>query len=173
MIWAGGIAPSPLVEASGLPTGPGGRVPVLPDLTVDGLPGVYVLGDIAVIPGPDGAPLPQLGSVALQSGRWAAKNILADIEGKERTPFHYKDKGIMAMIGRNEAVAEVGKRRHEVHGTVAFVMWLGVHATLMTGVRTRVEAFIDWAWDEFSPTRADQVLDRTDTPRIDWGDDAE
>jgi NADH:ubiquinone reductase (H+-translocating) len=173
VVWAGGIAPSPLVEASGLPTGPGGRVPVLPDLTVEGLPGVYVLGDIAAIPGPDGAPLPQLGSVALQSGRWAAKNIQADIDGKERKPFHYKDKGIMAMIGRNEAVAEVGKHRHEVHGTVAFVMWLGVHASLMTGVRTRVEAFIDWAWDEFSPTRADQVLDRTDTPRIDWGEDAE
>ncbi len=171
VIWAGGIAPSPLVEASGLPTDPGGRVPVLPDLSVDGLPGVYVLGDIAAIPGPDGAPLPQLGSVALQSGRWAAKNILADIAGKKRKPFKYKDKGIMAMIGRNEAVAEVGKRRHEVHGTVAFVMWLGVHASLMTGVRTRVEAFIDWAWDEFSPTRADQVLDRSDTPRIDWGDD--
>ena len=95
-----------------------------------------MLGDIAAIAGPDGAPLPQLGSVALQSGRWAAKNILADVAGKERKPFHYKDKGIMAMIGRNEAVAEVGKRRHEVHGTVAFVMWLGVHASLMTGMRT-------------------------------------
>ena len=171
VIWAGGIAPSPLVEASGLPTGPGGRVPVLPDLTVEGLPGVYVLGDIAAIPGPDGAPLPQLGSVALQSGRWAAKNILADIDAGERKPFRYKDKGIMAMIGHNSAVAEVGKGRHEVDGTVAFLMWLGVHATLMTGVRPRVDAFMDWAWDEFSPTRADQVLDRSDTPRIDWGDD--
>ena len=135
-----------------------------------GYPGVYVLGDIAAIPGPDAddPPLPQLGSVALQSGRWAAKNILADIAGKKRTPFRYKDKGIMAMIGRHSAVAEVGKHRHEVHGTVAFVMWLGVHASLMTGVRTRVEAFIDWAWDEFSPTRASQLLDRSDTPRIDW-----
>jgi NADH dehydrogenase len=110
--------------------------------------------------------------VALQSGRWAARNILADIAGGKSTPFRYKDKGIMAMIGRHSAVAEVGKRRHEVHGTVAFVMWLGVHASLMTGVRTRVEAFIDWAWDEFSPTRASQLLDRSDTPRIDWGDDA-
>ena len=56
----------------------------------------------------------------------------------------------MAMIGHNAAVAEVGKRRHEVDGTVAFMMWLGVHATLMTGVRPRVNAFMDWAWDYFS-----------------------
>jgi NADH:quinone reductase (non-electrogenic) len=171
VIWGGGIAAAPLVERSGLPAGRGGRVDVLPDLGVEGHPGVYVLGDLANIAGPDGELLPQLGSVAMQSGRWAAKNILADIHGKPRKPFHYKDKGIMAMIGRNAAVAEVGKNRHEVHGTVAFMMWLGVHATLMTGVRTRIDAFVEWAWDYFSSTRASQVLVRSDERRIDWGDD--
>ena len=128
-----------------------------------------MLGDLANIAGPDGEPLPQLGSVALQSGQWAAKNIVAAAAGRTPKPFHYKDKGIMAMIGHNSAVAEVGKGRHEVDGTVAFLMWLGVHATLMTGVRPRVDAFVDWAWDYFSPTRASQPLDRSDTPRIDWG----
>jgi NADH:ubiquinone reductase (H+-translocating) len=172
VIWGGGIAAAPLVESSGIPAGHGGRIDVEPDLTVAGHPRAYALGDLANIAGPDGKTLPQLGSVAQQSGKWAARNILADAAGKPRKPFHYKDKGIMAMIGRNSAVAEVGKKRHEVHGTVAFLMWLGVHATLMTGIRPRIDAFIDWAWDEFSPTRASQVLDRSERRRIDWGDDA-
>jgi NADH dehydrogenase len=172
VIWGGGIAAAPLAEASGLPTGRGGRVDVRPELTVEGYPGVYVLGDLANIAGPDGALLPQLGSVALQSGQWAAKNIMAGIDGEKPRPFHYKDKGIMAMIGHNSAVAEVGKGRHEVDGTVAFLMWLGVHATLMTGVRPKVDAFMDWAWDYFSPGRASQPLDRSDAPRIDWGEDS-
>jgi NADH:quinone reductase (non-electrogenic) len=171
-IWGGGIAAAPMVERSGIPTGHGGRVDALPDLTVEGHPRVYALGDLANIAGADGEILPQLGSVAMQSGAWAARNILADLDGKERTPFRYKDKGIMAMIGRNAAVAEVGKHRHEVHGTVAFLMWLGVHAALLTGVRPKVDAFIEWAWDYFSPTRASQVLDRSDAKRIDWGEDA-
>ena len=117
VIWGGGIAAAPLAAASGLhrPRGPGG---VGPDLTVEGHPGVYVLGDLANIEGPDGDNLPQLGSVALQSGQWAAKNILAAAAGRDTKPFHYKDKGIMAMIGHNSAVAEVGKGRHEVDGTV-------------------------------------------------------
>ena len=168
VIWGGGVTAVPLAADSGLPTARGGRVPVEPDLTLAGHPGVYVLGDLAAIAGPDGDPLPQLGSVALQSGQWTAKNILAAAAGKPTRPFHYKDKGIMAMIGHNSAVAEVGRGRHEVDGTVAFVMWLGVHATLMTGVRPRVDAFVDWAWDYFSASRA-LPLDRTGSPRIDWG----
>ena len=78
----------------------------------------------------------------------------------------------MAMIGRNAAVAEVGRRRHEIHGTPAFLMWLGVHATLMTGVRPRIDAFLDWAWDYFSDGRASQPLNRTNSPRIDWRGEA-
>jgi len=101
VIWGGGIAAAPLAEKSGLPTGHGGRVDVADDLTVAGFPGVYVLGDLANIPGPEGSPLPQLGSVALQSGQWTAKNIVAGLSGRRATPFRYKDKGIMAMIGRN------------------------------------------------------------------------
>ena len=73
-------------------------------------------------------PLPQLGSVALQSGVWAAKNLLADFAGEPPQPFHYKDKGIMAMIGRGSAIAAMGPRRREVHGPIAFAAWLGVHA---------------------------------------------
>jgi NADH dehydrogenase len=167
VVWGGGIK-SPGI---GLTQGAGGRVDVLPDLTVDGAPGVYAVGDGANIPGPDGHFLPQLGSVAQQSGRWAGDNVLADFAGKPRKPFHYHDKGIMAMIGRGAAIAEVGPHRHELHGAVAHAAWLGVHAALMTGIRTRVEAFLEWGWDTFSRTRGPQVLDRTDAARIDWEED--
>ena len=129
----------------GLPQGRGGRLTVEPDLTVEGFPQVYAIGDIANIPDHDGDDLPQLGSVALQAGRWAAENILADHAGKPRRPFHYKDKGIMAMIGDGAAVAEMGAHRHELHGHLAFAAWLGVHASLMSGVHQRVDAFMSWA----------------------------
>ena len=156
---------------SGLPQGRGGRIDVQPDLTVDGAPGVYAIGDVANIPSPDGHAHPQLGSVALQSGDAAADNVLADFAGKPRKSFHYHDKGIMAMIGRGAAIAEVGAHRHELHGVIAFSAWLGVHALLMTGVRNRIDAFIAWGWDNFTSGRGPQVLDRSEAARIDWGDD--
>ena len=78
----------------------------------------------------------------------------------------------MAMIGRGAAVAEVGAHRHELHGPIAFSAWLGVHAALMTGTRTRINAFVTWAEDYFSKQRGPQVLDRSDAARIDWGEDA-
>jgi NADH:ubiquinone reductase (H+-translocating) len=169
--WAGGLMAAPLSAHTGLPRGHGGRIAVQRDLTVEGFPGVYVLGDFANISGPDGQFLPQLASVAQQCGEWAAKNILAEIAGKPRAPFHYHDKGIMAMIGRNAAVAEVGGRRHELHGVIAFAAWLGVHALLMSGIRERIEAFITWGWNYFGHSLAVQVLDRKDERRIDWDDD--
>ncbi len=172
VIWGGGITAPPLAAAAGVPQGRGGRVDVLEDLTVDGWPGVYAIGDMANIASPDGHTHPQLGSVALQSGTWAADNILADLAGKPHKAFHYKDKGIVAMIGRGAAIAEVGRHRHELHGVIAFSAWLGVHAALMTGVRTRIDAFVEWASDYFSASRGPQVLDRSGAARIDWGEDA-
>ncbi len=118
------------------------------------------MGDFANIAGADGNPLPQLASVAEQSGKWCARNIAADVAGEPRKPFHYLDKGIMAMIGRNAAVAEVGEHRHELQGAIAFAAWLGVHAALLTTGRAKVEAFIEWAWDYFGGARGDQILDR-------------
>jgi NADH:ubiquinone reductase (H+-translocating) len=171
VVWGGGVMASPLAANVGLPQGRGGRLDVEPDLTVSNHPGVYVVGDFANIPSPDGRSFPQLGSVALQSGQWTAKNIEAEIKGKSPRSFHYHDKGIMAMIGRNAAIAEMGEHHHELHGPIAFASWLGVHAYLMTGVRTRVEAFIDWGWDYFTKSRGPQVLDRSDAARIDWGDE--
>ena len=171
VIWGGGIQAAELAGAAGLVQGRGGRIEVLPDLSIDGMPGIHATGDVANIPGPHGDPLPQLGSVALQSGAWAADNVLAEFAGKPRKPFHYHDKGIMAMIGRGAAVAEVGPHRHELHGHIAHTAWLGVHASLMTGVRNRVDAFLAWGVSAFSSGRGPQVLDRTEASRIDWEDE--
>jgi NADH dehydrogenase len=171
VVWGGGLKAASMAAASGLPTGRGGRIDVGPDLTVEGVDGVYVVGDVANIPAPDGSPFPQLGSVALQSGQSVAKNILREVAGKPRVAFHYKDKGLMAMIGRGAAVAEVGEHRHELHGPVAFAAWLGVHAALMSGVRNRIEAFINWGWDYFAKTGGPQILDqRANAAHIDWDD---
>src|SRR4051794_27236760 len=97
VVWGGGLMAPPVAGEAGLTQGHGGRIEVRADLSAEGAPGVYAAGDIANIPGPDGRPLPQLGSVALQSGVRAAENILADAEGRPREPFTYRDKGIMAM----------------------------------------------------------------------------
>jgi NADH dehydrogenase len=95
VVWGGGLKAAPLAAASGLGAGRGGRIDVGPDLTVEGVEVVYLAGDIANIPGPDGRAFPQLGSVALQSGQSIGKNILREVGGKPRVAFHYKDKGIM------------------------------------------------------------------------------
>ena len=171
VIWGAGLKASAVAGGAGLPQGRGGRINVQHDLGVEGFAGVYALGDFANIAGADGNALPQLGSVALQSGRWAAKNILADIAGQPRTAFHYHDKGIMAMIGKNAAIAEVGEHRHELEGVVAYSMWLGVHLALLTGLQVKVETFVDWVWDYFSKGRGPQLLDRSDAARINWHDD--
>jgi NADH dehydrogenase len=170
-VWGGGLMAAPLAAQSGLTQGRGGRIDVQPDLTVEGFPGVYALGDFANITSAD-EPLPQLGSVAQQAGDWAAQNILAGVDGKPARPFHYHDKGIMAMIGRKAAVAEVGEHRHELKGRIAFAAWLGVHAELLADAGAEVKAFLAWA-NEFylRPHHRRAALldpDKIDTPRIDW-----
>ncbi len=176
VIWAGGEKGPAILAAAGVPTGRGGRLDVRADLALDGFPGVWAVGDVANVPsGPgDGVPtLPQLRSVAQQSGRWAGENILRTMRGEATEPFRYKDKGIMAMIGRNAAVAEVGRHRHEVDGPVAFAAWLGVHAMLLSGVHSRTDAFLSWAWDYFDRDHA-ATVESHDTPRrIAWGDDTD
>jgi NADH dehydrogenase len=170
VVWGGGESAAAIVAVSGLPAGRGGRIEVQPDLTVDGFPGVYAVGDVANIPGSDGTTLPQLGSVAQQGGVWAATNILREIAGTSTKPFHYKDKGIMAMIGRNAAVAEVGKRRHQVEGPIAFAAWLGVHASLLSGAHSKTDAFLSWGWDYFDRDHAATVEASAAPKRIAWGD---
>ena len=171
VIWAGGLKVAALPGTESLPRGRGGRISVGPDLSIEGHPGVYAIGDAAAhVVEAEGAPLPQLGAVALQAGRAAAASIVADLAGDTPPPFRYHDKGIMAMIGRRAAIAQVGAHHHELHGTVAHSAWLGVHAWLLSGTRARVDAFISWAWDSFSRSRTPAIIDDPDAARIDWGD---
>lgn len=171
VVWGGGIQAVGLASALGIGQGRGGRIAVRPDLTVEDHDDVYVLGDLASIPHGD-EPLPQLGSVAQQSGHWAGQNILATIEGKPRAPLHYKDKGIMAMIGRKVAIAEIGEHRHELHGRIAFAAWLGVHAQLLADMGAELNAFHTWAEDFYLRPhhRSAQLLDPStiDVARIGW-----
>ena len=168
VIWAGGLKAAPLSGSLGIKPGHGGRLDVLPDLTVAGCQGVYALGDFANTKGEDGRPLPQLASVAQQAGRHCANNIIAITAGKEQKSFAYFDKGVMAMIGRNAAVAEIGSSHHPLTGVFAFAAWLGVHAVLLTTARAKMEAFFEWAWDYFGSVHVSPVLDR---PSVDWAPD--
>ena len=142
------------------------------DLTVADHPNVYVVGDIANIPEPKGSAFPQLGSVALQAGEWAAENILADIDGEPRTPFAYHDKGIMAMIGRNAADRRDGRappRAARRRG----VRRLARRARL-ADERRRGSAWTRSSagrWDYFGRTRAGGAGHAPTPHRIDWGDD--
>lgn len=168
VVWAGGLKASNLSLNSGLKVGHGERVEVLPDLSVTGFPNVFALGDFANIPASQNKYYPQLASVAQQSGFWTAQNIINAIEGKPLKSFEYDDKGIMAMIGRSAAVVEIGEKRHELKGTLAFATWLGVHAMLMPGVKQKINAFIEWGLNYFTGSRDYQILDQNSSADIHW-----
>lgn len=170
VVWAGGLKASELLTGTGLPQGKGGRIDVNPDLTVPGFDGVYALGDSANITDATGTRLPQLGAVAQQSGKWAANNIAADLKGRRRRPFVYRDKGVLAMIGRGAAIAELGSKHRQLTGPPAFFTWLGVHVVLLSGLREKVAALVSWIWDYGTRIRPQIVVDRPDAYHIDWND---
>ena len=147
VVWGGGLMAAPLGARAGVTQGKGGahRRRARPDASA--APERLRARRLREHPSRRRGALPQLGSVAQQSGDWAAQNILADAQGKSRRAFEYKDKGIMAMIGRKAAVAEVGKHRHELKGRLAFAAWLGVHAQLLSNAGAELDAFLAWADD--------------------------
>jgi NADH dehydrogenase len=173
VVWAGGLTAPTISGLDALPRGRGGRIQVGEDLSVDGFPGVYAIGDAALAADHEGHAFPQLGSVALQAGSAAADSIVAAVAGRRAPAFRYHDKGIMAMIGRRAAIAELGAHHHELHGAVAFAAWLGVHAWLLNTTRSRVDAFVSWAWDWFTHARASAVIADADLPRIAWDHDGD
>lgn len=162
VVWAGGLQAGNIIAGSGLPQGKGGRIDVLTDLTAPGAEGVYVLGDAANITDAAGVKLPQLGSVAQQSGKWAARNIYADLTGGTRQPFVYRDKGYMAMVGRGAAVAELGRKRFQLQGPLAFISWLGVHLALLPGFQQKVRALFSWATGYVTHSPSQVIVGRPD-----------
>ncbi|MGD9146574.1 MAG: NAD(P)/FAD-dependent oxidoreductase [Anaerolineae bacterium] len=146
VVWTAGVQGEPLAKRSGAPTARGRRVAVLPTLQLTEYPEVYAIGDLAYIEGEE-PPLPMVAPVAIQQGTTAARNILRQIAGQSPQPFHYRDRGSMATIGRNAAVVSLGSRTFT--GFVAWVIWLGVHLFSLIGFRNRIFVLINWAWDYF------------------------
>jgi NADH dehydrogenase len=166
VVWAAGVAASPLGATLGAPVDRSGRVLVNPDLTVPGHADVFVVGDLASLAGPDGRPLPGVAQVAIQMGRHAARNIEAATHGRPYTPFKYHDLGNMATIGRASAVADFGWLR--LKGLIAWQAWLFVHIMNLIGFRNRLVVLVQWAWAYFSYQRAVRLItgsDRTESPR--------
>ncbi len=144
VLWAAGVAASPLGRCLGVPLDKAGRVPVGPDLSPPGHPEIFVLGDLAAVAQEGGRPLPGLAAVALQEGRYAARAIRADLAGRPRGAFRYRDRGTMATIGRGAAIAELGAFRFAGYG--AWLLWLFVHLMLLVDFRNRVFVFWQWLW---------------------------
>ncbi|HKZ06627.1 MAG TPA: NAD(P)/FAD-dependent oxidoreductase [Methylomirabilota bacterium] len=144
VVWAAGVAGAALGRALGVPTDRAGRVPVSPDLSVPGRPEIFVIGDLAAFPAPDGELLPGVAPVAIQQGRAAADNAWRRLRGEPTRPFHYRDRGSMATIGRAAAVATVG--RLHLTGLPAWLAWLGVHIVYLIGFRNRFLVLFQWAW---------------------------
>jgi len=155
VLWAAGVAASPLGKALGVPLDRVGRVMVHEDLSVAGHAEVFVVGDLAHLE-QDGALLPGVAQVAMQQGRHAARNILRGLEGRERQPFRYRDYGNMATIGRAAAVADFGWLR--LSGWIAWMAWLLVHIMKLVGFRNRIGVLIQWAWAYFTYQRSVRLI---------------
>ncbi len=135
--------------------GPSGRVPVEPTLQVPGHAEVFVVGDLAYLEA-EGKPLPQVAQVALQQGSTAADNIAKLIAGKPPGTFAYRDLGMLAVIGRNAAVASVGGRTFT--GFSAWVLWLTIHLAWLIGFRNRALVLVNWAWNYVFYRRAVRLI---------------
>ena len=145
IIWAAGVAASAAAHWLGVDKDRIGRVPVGPDLTVPGHPEIFVIGDTASAVGKDGNPLPGLAPVAKQQGAYVARVLRARLAGKPPPPpFHYRDYGTMATIGRRSAVADFGWLR--LDGTLAWLMWGLIHISFLIGFRSRAVVMLEWIW---------------------------
>jgi NADH dehydrogenase len=155
VLWAAGVAASPLGATLGVPVDRAGRVIVQPDLTIPGHPDVFVIGDLASFAVPGGQ-LPGVAQVAMQGGRHAARNIARALAGQPHVPFVYRNYGNMATIGRAAAVADFGWLR--LKGWIGWLAWLFVHILNLVGFRNRLIVMVQWAWAYFSYQRAIRLI---------------
>jgi NADH:ubiquinone reductase (H+-translocating) len=144
VVWSAGVAASPLGRRLGVEPDRTGRVPVGPDLSVPGHPEVFVIGDLASFPHQTGQPLPGIAPVAIQQGKAAAANIHRRAKGQPTRAFRYRDRGMLAVIGRGAAVGQIAGR--SIRGALAWVIWLFVHLMYLVGFRNRVAVLLEWAW---------------------------
>jgi NADH dehydrogenase len=162
LIWGAGLRGNSLVQSLGLELQRGDRIGVGPDLELPGHPGVYVVGDIAAIPDSKTQEvLPQLGSVALQSGEHVGDSIARVVAGKQAKPFAYRDKGTMAAIGRHAAVVQM-LRGKTMKGRKAQLAWRGVHLALLPTNEDRAKAIVDWVGSELTHQRVGRITVEAD-----------
>jgi len=147
VVWAGGVTvDGTLASTLPAPRGRGGRVEVEDDLSIAGYREVFAVGDAAAVPlRPGGEPSPQLAQVAIQSGDHAGRQILRCMAGAQTEPFVYRDKGIMATIGRRAGITQL-RRGPVIRGTLGWLAWLGLHLVYLVGFRNRLRVLINWTW---------------------------
>jgi NADH dehydrogenase len=155
VLWAAGVAASPIAQSLGVPLDRAGRVTPEPSLALAAHPNIFVAGDICVFV-ENGKPLPGVAQVAMQQGTCAGKNILRAIAGQPLEPFRYKDYGIMATIGRNSAVGDVFGLK--ISGFFAWIFWIFLHIFWLIGFRNRFVVMTEWAWAYFSLQRRVRLI---------------
>ncbi len=172
VIWAAGVAASPLGKTLGadVKVDRAGRVIVNQDLSVPGADAVFVIGDLASVSS-DGKPVPGLSPAALQEGRHAAKNVVRLIRGEPAIPFHYRDKGTLATIGKAAAVADIAGLH--LSGVIAWLMWLFVHIFFLIGFRNRFIVIVEWAWTYVRNDRGSRLITGNVEPLLERGEKRE
>lgn len=158
VIWAAGVAASPLARSLGVPLDRAGRVIVGPELTIPGDERVSVVGDL-MHRDEGGRLVPGVAPAAMQAGAWAARNVTRRLEGRPAEPFRYRDKGMLATLGRAAAVAQLG--RWKFSGYPAWLLWLFVHVLFLIGFRNRVIVLIQWAWSYLTYDRGARLITGT------------
>ena len=160
MLWTAGVKASPLGKVlenrAGASVDSTGRVIVGPDLSIPGHPDIFVIGDLANFSHQDGTPLPGVAPVAMQEGSYVANLIKNRLDGRETLPFKYRDKGSLAVIGRNAAVADLG--RIKLWGLPAWLIWAFVHISYLIEFDNKVLVFFRWAWNYFTRKRGVRLI---------------
>lgn len=156
-VWAAGVRANPLADLLGVEQAGGGRIVVTPDLRIPSHPEAFVIGDLAAIEGPGGVLLPQVAQVAKQSGRYVGKAIARAQRGRGTKSFRYIDKGTMATIGRNAAVADL-PLHIRLTGFVAWVAWLFLHLLYLVGFRNRLSVLVSWGWSYLTWDRGPRLI---------------
>jgi len=155
VLWAAGVAGSPLAKTLGAPLDRAGRVLVDPDLTIPGRDDVYVIGDLAHLE-QAGQFVPGVAPAAMQEGWHVARNVIRALRGQPRQPFRYVDKGMLATIGRGAAVAQIGSIK--ASGFLAWLLWLFVHIYFLIGFRNRLLVIFQWAWSYITFDRGARLI---------------
>ncbi|HEX4353580.1 MAG TPA: FAD-dependent oxidoreductase, partial [Polyangiales bacterium] len=164
VLWAAGVAASPLAAALKAPLDRHGRVRVNANLNLPDRPEVFVTGDVALVEQPGKHPVPGVAQGALQEGEYAAKSIRKRLNGEAIEPFRYHDKGSLATIGRAAAVADLGRLR--LSGALAWLLWLVVHIMFLVGFRNRVLVFLEWFWSYLTFDRGARLITRDPKPEV-------